>query len=134
MLSILSQRQAQWGYFDALRRFLYAVGGYSGIPVKEKERMRNTVTTGKEILSEKSKKGCQNIRYQKIMRTPNRIRSSHYSRLAQRKGFEPLYELPHNMISNHARSTAPPSLQQPIYYNAFDYKKQVFLPMFSFLF
>ena len=46
--------------------------------------MRNTVTTGKEILSEKSKKGCQNIRYQKIMRTPNRIRSSHYSRLAQR--------------------------------------------------
>lgn len=71
---------------------------------------------------------------QKIIRTPNRIRSSHYSRLAQRKGFEPLYELPHNMISNHARSTAPPSLQQPIYYNAFDYKKQVFLPMFSFLF
>ena len=54
--------------------------------------------------------------------------------MAQRKGFEPLYELPHNMISNHARSTAPPSLQQPIYYNAFDYKKQVFLPMFSFLF
>ena len=32
--------------------------------------------------------------------------------MAQRKGFEPLYELPHNMISNHARSTAPPSLQQ----------------------
>ena len=30
--------------------------------------------------------------------------------MAQRKGFEPLYELPHNMISNHARSTAPPSL------------------------
>ena len=96
--------------------------------------MRNTVTTGKEILSEKSKKGCQNIRYQKIMRTPNRIRSSHYSRLAQRKGFEPLYELPHNMISNHARSTAPPSLQQLYYYIPFHEFLQAFLTrIFNFL-
>ena len=54
--------------------------------------------------------------------------------MAQRKGFEPLYELPHNMISNHARSTAPPSLQQPFNYILFPLKKQVFLLVFSIVF
>ena len=47
--------------------------------------------------------------------------------LAQRKGFEPLYTFLHNTISNRARSAAPPSLQQLIYYILFSIKKQLFL-------
>ncbi len=46
--------------------------------------------------------------------------------LAQRKGFEPLYTFLHNTISNRARSTAPPSLQQLIHYISFRKKKQLF--------
>ncbi len=46
--------------------------------------------------------------------------------VAQRKGFEPLYTFLHNTISNRARSTAPPSLQQLIYYILFYLKNQLF--------
>ena len=42
------------------------------------------------------------------------------SPLAQRKGFEPLDTFLHHTISNRARSTAPPSLQNAcIFYNKY---------------
>ena len=51
--------------------------------------------------------------------------------LAQREGFEPSYTFLHNTISNRARSTAPPSLQQLLYYILFLAKLQVFFMRFS---
>lgn len=54
--------------------------------------------------------------------------------VAQRKGFEPLYAFLHNTISNRARSTAPPSLQQLYYYILFHEFLQAFLTrIFNFL-